>query len=210
MLWTSRFALPVQVNGQIVKRADYATTVVPDGADVPRLSFRASAWNRGSLRSGSRNGYVLSGWIHSSLWLAAWSNSWQSKRTRWDSARLLWNLMSCDAIARTWVYQDKAVAELSLIRTDVAMTGEYTGLLYEKFGAASIDGRPAWGTVTVNPDCSFANSLHIQGVGSTIELRGIFFNEGKDYYAMAVPDPTLPASDFGIKYSFCQGTRIGR
>ena len=26
--------LVVQVNGQLVKRADYATTVVPDGADV--------------------------------------------------------------------------------------------------------------------------------------------------------------------------------
>jgi len=119
-------------------------------------------------------------------------------------------LMSFDAIAKSGLYPTMAVAEMGLLRTDVSMAGDYTGVLYEKYGAASIDGRPVWGTVTVNPDCSFASTLNVEGLAGSTELRGFFFNEGKEYYGMGILNPTKPPEPSSIKYSFCHGTRIGQ
>ena len=120
-------------------------------------------------------------------------------------------LMTCENIMRSAVYPSKAVADTLLLRMDVSMDGNYTGLLYEQYGAVSIDALPVSGTFTVNPDCSFAATLDVnpdkEGV---VEERGVFFNEGKDFYGMAILSTSLPANDQGIKYSFCQGTRIGQ
>ena len=109
-------------------------------------------------------------------------------------------LMTCDNIVKSPKFPTKAVADTFLLEMDVSMDGNYTGLLYEKLGPASIDGRPVLGTVTVNPDCSFSATLDIEGIGNTIEERGVFFNEGKEFYSMAL----------GVTFSVCQGTRISQ
>ena len=120
-------------------------------------------------------------------------------------------LMTCENIMRSAYYPTKAVADTFLLRMDVSMAGDYTGLLYEKYGAVSIDGLPVSGTFTVNPDCSFAATLDVNpSEEGAIEERGVFFNEGKEFYSMGILNPSRPANDQGIKYSFCQGTRIGQ
>jgi hypothetical protein len=120
-------------------------------------------------------------------------------------------LMTCENIMRSAVYQTKAVADSFLLRMDVSMDGDYTGLLYEKYGKQSIDGLPVAGTVAVNPDCSFAATLDVNpNDEGAIEERGVFFNEGKEFYGMGILNPSRPADDQGIRYSFCQGTRIGQ
>ncbi len=95
-----------------------------------------------------------------------------------------------------------ALADALFIREEVSMTGDYTGMLYEKLGPISVDGLPVSGKFTVNPDCSFTSTLvvTVNGVTGTIPINGVFFNEGKEYYALAIDD--------GIPYSFAQGKRI--
>jgi hypothetical protein len=107
------------------------------------------------------------------------------------------------------VYPERAVADTFLLSSDISMAGDYTGVLYEKFGAATVE-LPVNGTIAVNPDCSLTDTLNIPGISSTIILKGVFFNEGKEYYAMGVLSPNRPADQQGIKYSFCHGTRIGQ
>jgi len=109
-------------------------------------------------------------------------------------------LMTCENILRTVPFPTKAVADTLMLRMDVSMGGDYTGLLYERFGMTFIDARPAWGNISVNPDCSFDGTLSIQDAG-TLQKRGLFLNEGKEFYSMGI-------NLDGIKYSFCQGTRI--
>jgi len=104
-----------------------------------------------------------------------------------------------------------AVADTFLLRMDVSMDGDYTGLLYEKYGAVSIDGLPVSGTFTVNPDCSFAATLDVNpSEEGAIEDRVVFVNEGKEFYRLGILNPSRPANDKGIKYSLCQGPRIGQ
>jgi hypothetical protein len=120
-------------------------------------------------------------------------------------------LMTCENILRTGPYPDKAVADTLLLTMDVSMQGEYTGLLYERFGMTFVDERPVSGTTTVHPDCTLATTLHIQDVsGEPVQLRGVYFSEGKEFYAMGIPDPSEPVEEQGFKYSFCHGTRIGQ
>ncbi len=120
-------------------------------------------------------------------------------------------LMSCENVMRSAYYPTKAVADTFLLRMDVSMDGNYTGLLYEKYGAVSIDGLPVSGTFTVNPDCSFEATLDVNpDEEGAIEERGVFFDEGKEFYSMGIKNPSRPANDQGIKFSFCQGTRIGQ
>jgi len=98
-----------------------------------------------------------------------------------------------------------AVYDTLLVPMDVSITGAYTGTLYEKLGPISPIELPVWGTFTVNPDCSYSQvfEVDIYGVVATIDIRGVFFNEGKEFYGMAI----TPGG--GIKYSFAQGKRIG-
>jgi len=102
-----------------------------------------------------------------------------------------------------------AFADVLLLRTDVSMAGDYTGTMYEKLGPDGGIQLPVSGTITVNPDCSFTNTLNIPALGASIVGKGVYFNEGKEYYMMPLLNPDLPADQQGIKYSFARGTRIG-
>lgn len=95
------------------------------------------------------------------------------------------------------------VADALFIRENVSLTGDYTGTLYEKLGPVSIDGLPVSGKYNVSPDCSFTSTLVvvIQGTPVTISINGVFYNEGHDFYALAM--------DLEVPYSFIQGKRIG-
>jgi hypothetical protein len=114
-------------------------------------------------------------------------------------------LLACDNVQRSAIYTERAVAAAFLLRMDVSRTGDFTGLLYERYGALSTDGREAWGSLTVSPDGSFTSSISFQGITLSSELRGVFFDEGKEFYALAIP-----RSGGSTQYSFCQGTRIRR
>ena len=96
-----------------------------------------------------------------------------------------------------------AFADSLFIREEVSLTGDYKGILYERLGSNAVDGLPVSGKYTVNPDCSFSSTLvvTVNGTTSTIPINGIFFDEGKEYFAFAI--------DAGIPYSFAQGKRIG-
>ncbi len=117
-------------------------------------------------------------------------------------------LLACEQIIRSGLYPQTAVAENALLLSDISMTGDYTGTLYEKFGMKSIQ-LPINGTMIVNSDCSFTDTLNIPDTSSTIILKGALFNEGKEYYSMAIMNPTVAMADQEIKYSFCHGTRVG-
>jgi hypothetical protein len=101
------------------------------------------------------------------------------------------------------VAPNTAVADSLFIREEIALTGEYKGALYEQLGSIPVDGLPVSGKYTVNPDCSFTSTLivTVDNVTSTIPINGVFFDQGKSFYALAI-DP-------GVPYSFAQGQRIG-
>jgi hypothetical protein len=96
-----------------------------------------------------------------------------------------------------------AFADTILFRMDIAMTGDYTGMLYEKLGPLSVE-LPVSGEFTVNPDCSFSWDLNlvINDVPATVGIRGVLFDEGKELYGLAM--------DEGIAYSFAQGVRVNQ
>jgi hypothetical protein len=102
--------------------------------------------------------------------------------------------------------QNPIFSDAALLRLDVSMDGDVEGILYEKMGPTGNIQLPVQGTITVNPDCSFAESLNVTVMGnpSTIPLRGVFFDEGKKLYAVNVNTKTM-----GTQYSFGQGERIG-
>lgn len=103
-----------------------------------------------------------------------------------------------------------AVADTLIIREDVSLTGDYTGTLYEKIGPVSVE-TPALGTVKVNPDCSFTATLKVpEFFSDAITMKGVFFNGGKEYYALAIEDLSLPPEQQGIKFSFAYGKRISQ
>lgn len=103
-----------------------------------------------------------------------------------------------------------AVADTLLIQQKVSMNGEYVGRLYEKIGPVSVN-TPALGTFAVNPDCSFTATLRVPEFFSTaITIKGVFFDEGKEYYGMAIEDLSLPPEEQGIKFSSVHGKRIGQ
>lgn len=94
------------------------------------------------------------------------------------------------------------VADALFIREDVSWNGDYAGTLYEKLGPLSVDGLPVSGKYIVSPDCSFTSTLvvMIQGAPVTVTIEGVFYNEGHDFYALAM--------DLEVPYSFVQGKRI--
>ena len=100
-----------------------------------------------------------------------------------------------------------AFADSVLLREDISMTGDYTGTLYEKLGPLPPIELPVWGTTTVNPDCSFSTDLNVEGIPSPIVIKGVFFNEGKEYYGLAIIDL---GNGSPFMYSLAQGTRIGQ
>jgi hypothetical protein len=95
------------------------------------------------------------------------------------------------------------VADALFIREQVSWNGDYTGTLYEKLGPLSVDGLGVTGKYDVNMDCSFRNVMvvAIQGVSVTVTMKGVFYNQGHDFYALAM--------DLEVPYSFIEGKRIG-
>ncbi len=96
-------------------------------------------------------------------------------------------------------------ADAVLLYFNVSMTGEYTGKLYEKLGPLGGIELPATGTITVNPDCSFASTLNltINGAPVTVPIRGVFFDNGKKLYGLNMNTDTT-----GTLYSFGEGQRV--
>jgi len=94
-----------------------------------------------------------------------------------------------------------------LLSMDVSMSGDYSGMLYEKLGPTGNIVLPASGKITVNPDCSYAATLNltIQSVPVSIPIRGVFFEQGKKLYGLAVD--TAQADTGGTYFSFGQGQR---
>ena len=93
-----------------------------------------------------------------------------------------------------------------LLHLQVSMTGDFTGMLYEKLGPVGNIEVPISGTIAVNPDCSFSQTLNfeVHGVPRAVFIRGVYFNEGKELYALGIDDLGM-----GIKFSFARGQRIG-
>jgi hypothetical protein len=93
-----------------------------------------------------------------------------------------------------------AFADTIVFRVNISMTGDYTGMLFEKLGPVSVE-LPVFGTFTTNPDCSFSWSLNVTGITTApIQIRGVFFEGGKEFYSLAI--------ESGIDSSFAQGMRI--
>ncbi len=100
-----------------------------------------------------------------------------------------------------------AFSDTVLLTEDVAMNGDYTGTLYEKLGPIGPIQLPINGKITVNPDCSMTSSLNVETITGPIMVKGVFYNEGKDYYAMAIIDL---GNNSQFMYSLFQGKRIGQ
>jgi hypothetical protein len=98
------------------------------------------------------------------------------------------------------------LSDAVLLRLNVSMNGEVTGMLYEKFGPTGNIQLPVWGTFSVDSDCSFASTLNtiIQGAPATIPIRGVFFEQGKKLYGLNVN-----ANPVGTQFSSGVGQRIG-
>lgn len=97
-------------------------------------------------------------------------------------------------------------ADAALLKLNFLNGGNVTGTLYEKLGIKGDIQLPVWGTISVNPDCSFDSALNVvvQGVPSVIPMRGVFMDEGKKLYGLNVNSRAV-----GTQYSFGQGERIG-
>lgn len=103
-----------------------------------------------------------------------------------------------------------AIADTLMIREDVSMTGDYTGKMYEKYADHPPVETWVQGKVTVNPDCSFANSTQIPQYYVNVLAKGVFFNQGKEFFAIIPGDPGLPMDQQWLKYSFVYGKRVGQ
>lgn len=119
-------------------------------------------------------------------------------------------LLSCENLVDLSEFNlDGVNADTFMIRADVSLTGEYAGKLYEKLGPWSVDGLGVNGTMAVNPDCSYSSTLVIPSINASFDIRGVFFNGGKEYYGMSVRNPAQGMVQ-EVKYSLCRGTRIGQ
>lgn len=101
-----------------------------------------------------------------------------------------------------------AIADTVLIRQEISLTGHYRGKMYEKYA----DHPPVetWvvGQVTVNPDCSFTSALQIPEYYVNLLGKGVFFNQGKEFYMLIPGDPTLPMGQQWLMFSLAFGKRI--
>lgn len=102
----------------------------------------------------------------------------------------------------------KAIADTVLIRQDISMTGEYKGAMYEKY--ADLPAVETWveGKMTVNPDCSFTSIVQIPQYSVNLLGKGVFFNQGKEFYMIIPGDPTVPMDQQWLMYSLAFGKRI--
>jgi hypothetical protein len=103
-----------------------------------------------------------------------------------------------------------AIADTVLVQEDISMTGDYTGKMYEKYADHPPVEAAVQGKVTVNPDCSFTSSLLIPQYYVNLLAKGVFFNQGKEFYMLIPGDPTLPLDQQWLKFSFVYGKRMGQ
>jgi hypothetical protein len=97
----------------------------------------------------------------------------------------------------------EAFSDAILLRMDVSMSGEVTGVLYEKFGPVPFNDSDVTGTMTVNADCTYSLELTFKrgSTDVTPEIEGVFFNQGKGLYGVFVS---------GFPFSVVQGERISQ
>lgn len=94
-----------------------------------------------------------------------------------------------------------------LLRLDVSMSGDYTGMLYEKLGPTGNIMLPVSGTLNVEPDCSYATDLVIDfgNRTATAPVRGVFFDQGKRFFGLNMNDRPL-----GTQFSHGEGVRLSQ
>lgn len=112
-------------------------------------------------------------------------------------------VLTCENLLVSPANNFRNVADATLFYLASKSDGSYTGMLYEKVGSYLPVETPVLGTTTVNPDCSFSQTLLIPEYfpdGPPVDIRGVFYNEGKDSYAMPITDGIL---------GLCQGKRVG-
>ncbi len=102
-----------------------------------------------------------------------------------------------------------SIADTVMFREEVSMTGDYTGKMFEKYADHPPVETWVQGKVTVNPDCSFTSSIQIPEYYVNLVGKGVFFNEGKEFYMITPGDPALPMDQQWLKYSFAYGKRVG-
>lgn len=116
-------------------------------------------------------------------------------------------LMTCENLIKA--SSTTMISDTFLLRMDISFSGDYTAELFEKIGPTSVH-LPAFGTMTVNPDCSFAGTLDVPAAyQGSILTRGVFFNEGKEFYGMGILNDEKTAAEQAIKYSLCHAERLG-
>jgi len=101
------------------------------------------------------------------------------------------------------------IADTVLIRENISMTGDYTGKMYEKYADHPPVETWVQGKVTVNHDCSFTSTILIPEYYVSLVGKGVFFNQGKEFYMLIPGDPTLPPDQQWLMYSFVYGKRAG-
>lgn len=102
-----------------------------------------------------------------------------------------------------------ALADTVLIREDVSMSGDYTGKMFERAGLPVTVRTWVQGKTTVNPDCSFSSVVQIPDYDVNLLGKGVFFNQGKEFYMIIPGDPGLPMDQQWLKFSFAYGKRVG-
>jgi hypothetical protein len=115
-------------------------------------------------------------------------------------------VMTAENLIPSPVDPNTAFTDSILFRMDIAMTGEYTGTLYEKLGPFGGINLPIWGTFNVNSDCSYSWELKFKidpnGPTFTVHIQGVLFDHGKELYGLAV--------DQDIAFSTLQGERVSK
>ena len=110
--------------------------------------------------------------------------------------------------------QTTGFAEAAMFRFDIGLNGDYTGTLVGKIGPLFFEFPSVNGTITVNPDCSASGTLRTPWVApdATNHARGVFFDEGKEFYWMPIVTTGLPDGqpDLPAMPELCLGTRIDR
>lgn len=101
-----------------------------------------------------------------------------------------------------------SIADTVLIREDISITGAYTGKMFEKYADHPPVEASVLGNMSVNPDCSFTSSLLIPEYYVSLLGKGVFFNQGKEFYMLVPGDPALPMDQQWLKYSFVYGKRV--
>ena len=94
------------------------------------------------------------------------------------------------------------LADTLLIHMDVTSNGDYTGMLYEKFGPMPVE-LPVSGAFLVSPNCSVSWDLNvvINEVPTKIGIRGVIFNQGKNFYGLSMEKDVFYSSVQGVRVS---------